>query len=112
MDIHQEASRGLTDIESFLYRQAHLRAARRRVGDFTGREPGLTADQKADIERWYLEEQIYVACMVTEHIADRVSAAEEDHRLRFTRRLRGVLVAMALVTVAVTVSVTVILTHG
>ncbi|MCT9078312.1 hypothetical protein [Streptomyces fulvoviolaceus] len=99
MDESEEAERGLTDIETFLYREAHLRAAHRRVADFTAREPGLTQEQKTDIERWYLEEQAYVARMVTEHTADSISEVEEQHRVRLGRWLRGTLTAMTLITV-------------
>jgi len=109
MDTRQEASRGLTDIENFLYRQAHLRAARQRVAAFTAREPGLSPEQKRHVERWYLEEQTYVAHLVTRHIADRVNAVEEQHHLRFGRWLRGTLTAMVLITVAMAASATVIL---
>ncbi|MHA5050623.1 hypothetical protein [Streptomyces sp. SD15] len=100
MDASEEAARGLTDIETFLYREAHLQAAHRRVADFTARALGLTQEQKTDIERWYLEEQRYVAHMVTEHIADRISVVEEQHHIRFGRWLRGTLTAMVLITVA------------
>ncbi len=105
MDISQEAARGLTDIESFLYRQAHLRAARQRVLGFTARMRELSPEQKADIEVWYIEEQIYVAGMVTRHIADRVSAAEERYRRRFGHWLRGALSAAILLTAATAVYV-------
>ncbi|MEU9289926.1 hypothetical protein AB0D57_36050 [Streptomyces sp. NPDC048275] len=100
MDASEEAARGLTDIETFLYREAHLQAAHRRVADFTARGLGLTQEQKTDIERWYLEEQRYVAHMVTEYIADRISVVEEQHHIRFGRWLRGTLTAMVLITVA------------
>lgn len=100
MDASEEAARGLTDIEEFLFWEAHLEAAHRRVADFTERAPGLTQEQKADVERWYLEEQRYVAHMVTEHIADRISVVEEQHHNRFGRWLRGTLTAMVLITVA------------
>ncbi|MFF4309455.1 hypothetical protein ACWCY6_25525 [Streptomyces sp. 900105755] len=109
MDTSEEAARGLTDIQDFLYQQAHLRAARRRVSAFVAREPGLTREQKADIERWYLQEQAYVAHMVTEHIAASVSAVEQRHQARFGRWLRGTLTAMLLVTAAMAVCVTVVL---
>lgn len=113
MDIRQEASRGLADIESFLFRQAHLRAARRRVGAFTAEESGLTAEQKEDIERWYVEEQIHVARMVTRHIADRVSAVKEQQHRRFWRWLRAIMTTMTLVTVVMALFVTATLTtHG
>src|SRR5689334_14017697 len=83
MDASKEAARGLNDIEDFLYRESHLEAAHRRVADFTARTAGLTDGQKRDIERWYLEEQHYVAGMVTGHIAARISLVEGQHRLRF-----------------------------
>src|SRR4051812_47984704 len=100
MDASEEAARGLTDIETFLYREAHLQAARQRVADFTTRAPGLSQEQKMDVERWYLDEQRYVARMVTKHIAARISVVEEQHHVRFGRWLRGTLTAMALITVA------------
>lgn len=109
MDARKEAARGLTDIETFLYQKAHLRAAHQRVADFTARAPGLTPEQRTDIERWYLEEQIYVARMVTEHIADSISVVEYQHRVRLGRWLRGTLTAMALITVVMIGCVAVIL---
>ncbi|WP_128381519.1 hypothetical protein [Streptomyces cavernae] len=99
MDASEEAKRGLTEIENFLYQEAHLKSAHRRVADFTARAPWLTREQKMDIERWYLEEQTYVARMVTEHIADSISVAEEQHRVRVRRWLRGTLTAMTVITV-------------
>ncbi|RPE46052.1 hypothetical protein EDD90_9373 [Streptomyces sp. Ag109_O5-1] len=98
MDASKEAERGLTDIEAYLYREAHLQAARQRVAAFTARAPGLTREQKTDIERWYLDEQQYVARQVTEHISDRISLAEEQHHVRFRHWLRGTATAMALIT--------------
>ncbi|MFJ9714273.1 hypothetical protein [Streptomyces sp. NPDC101234] len=100
MDASREAERGLTDIETYLYREAHLQAARRRVAAFTARASGLTQVQKTDIERWYLDEQKYVARMVTEHISDRISVVEERHHVRFRHWLRGTAIAMALITAA------------
>lgn len=100
MDASEEAARGLTDIETFLYREAHLRAAHLRVADFVAREPGLTPEQKNDIKRWYLDEQTYVARMVTDHIADSIGAVHAQHRARLGRWLRGTMTVMALVTVA------------
>ncbi|MFE7836997.1 hypothetical protein ACFU53_13390 [Streptomyces sp. NPDC057474] len=100
MDASDEAARGLTAIETFLYREAHLHAAHQRVTDFIEREPGLTPEQKIDIERWYLDEQTYVARMVTDHIADSISAVHEQHRVRLGRWLRGTMTAMTLITVA------------
>ncbi len=109
MDANEEAARGLTDIEEFLYREAHLAAARRRVADFTARAPGLTQEQKMDIERWYFEEQRYVARMVTQHIADTINVVEEQHQIRFGRWLRGTLTAMVLITLAMGLCVAVVL---
>ncbi|MEV5960011.1 hypothetical protein AB0M11_40820 [Streptomyces sp. NPDC051987] len=109
MNAGKEAARGLTDIETFLCRQAHLEAARRRVALFTTRVPGLTREQRADIESWYLKEQTYVARMVTEHIEANVSEAQQRHRDRFTRWLRGTLTAMILVSSAMTLCFVVLL---
>ncbi|MFJ8107675.1 hypothetical protein [Streptomyces sp. NPDC096132] len=109
MKASEEAARGLSDIEGFLYREAHLAAARRRVTDFTAREPGLTREQRTDIERWYLDEQTYVARMVTEHIAERIGVVTEQHHIRFGRWLRGTLTAMVLITMAMGLCVTVVL---
>ncbi|MEU3297549.1 hypothetical protein ABZ722_35155 [Streptomyces longwoodensis] len=97
----QTAARGLVDIEAYLYREAHLGAARRRLADFLARADDFSAGQRRDLETWYLGEQRYVARMVTDHIADAVGAAEEEHRVRFGRWLRGTLMAMTLITLAV-----------
>ncbi|MGW0630689.1 hypothetical protein [Streptomyces sp. NPDC002758] len=109
MNASEEAARGLTDIERFLYRQAHLEAARRRVEDFTARAPGLTKQQRFAIERWYLAEQRRIARLVTEHIADSINVVEEQHRIRFGRWLRGTLTAMVLITAAMGLCVAVVL---
>ncbi|MFG2958413.1 hypothetical protein ACGF5O_32420 [Streptomyces sp. NPDC048291] len=109
MNTGKEAARGLTDIESFLYRHAHVQAARRRVTVFTTRVPGLTREQKADIESWYLREQTYVASMVTEHIATHVNEVQQRHRVRLTRWLRGTLTAMILVSMAMALCFAVLL---
>ncbi|MEW2572629.1 hypothetical protein [Streptomyces liliiviolaceus] len=95
----QTAARGLIDIEAHLYREAHLSAARRRLAEFIARADDFSPGQKRDLEQWYLDEQRYVARMVTDHIADSISAVEQAHRLRFGRWLRGTLVAMTLITV-------------
>lgn len=109
MDAREEAARGLGDIETFLYREAHVGAAQRRVADFTARTEGLTPEQKRDIERWYLAEQTYVARMVTDHIAERVQAVEAQHHVRIRQWLRGTLIAMVLITVAMIACVAVVL---
>ncbi|MGW0084341.1 hypothetical protein [Streptomyces sp. NPDC003393] len=99
MNTNEEAARGLGDLEEYLYREAHLSAARRRVAAFTTKAVGLTGEQKRDIEQWYLEEQKYVARMVTEYIADSVGAVEAANHVRFGRWLRGTLSAMAVIIV-------------
>ncbi|MEU9336596.1 hypothetical protein AB0D49_26085 [Streptomyces sp. NPDC048290] len=98
MNTNQQAARGLADIEAYLYRAAHLGAARRRVFAFTERTGGLTHEQRRAIELWYLDEQRRVARMVTRHITDSVGAAEAAHHIRFRRWLRGTLIAMVLIT--------------
>jgi hypothetical protein len=62
-----------------------------------------------DIERWYFEEQRYVARMVTEHIAGSINVVEEQHHIRFGRWLRGTLTAMVLITLAMGLCVAVVL---
>ncbi|MEU3365199.1 hypothetical protein [Streptomyces pseudogriseolus] len=39
--------------------------------------------------------------MVTDHIADSISAVEDQHRVRFGRWLRGTLIGMTVITLAV-----------
>lgn len=108
MDAREEAARGLTDIESFLYRAVHLGAAHRRVADFTGHVEGLTPEQRRDIEQWYVDEQKHVARMVTDHIAERVEAMEAQLQVRI-RWLRATLTAVALTAVAMIAYVAVVL---
>jgi len=109
MDAREEAARGLTDIEGFLYQEAHMGAVHRRVADLTTRVEGLTPEQKRDIEQWYVDEQKYVARMVTDHIAERADAMEAQHHVRIRQWLRGTLTGMALITLAMSVCVVVIL---
>ncbi|MEU0072059.1 hypothetical protein ABZ027_21295 [Streptomyces sp. NPDC006332] len=109
MDAHKEAARGLTDIEGFLYQEAHMGATRRRVADLTARVEGLTPEQKRDIGQWYVAEQRHVAHMVTDHIAERVEAIEAQHQIRIRQWLRGTLTAMALITLTMIACVVVIL---
>ncbi|MEU8712186.1 hypothetical protein [Streptomyces sp. NPDC048663] len=97
----QAAARGLIDIEAYLYQEAHLGAARRRLAEFIARADDFSPAQKDELERWYLDEQRYVARMVTDHIAGSISAAEEMHRVRLGRWLRGTLIGMALALVVV-----------
>jgi hypothetical protein len=105
----QEAARGLTDIEGYLYREAQVGAAHIRVADLTARLEGLTPEQKRDIEEWYVDEQKYVAGMVTDHIAERVDAMEAQHHVRIRQWLRGTLTGMMLITLAMIGCVVVIL---
>ncbi|MDX2583280.1 hypothetical protein PV349_07675 [Streptomyces sp. WI04-05A] len=105
----EEAARGLPDIEGFLYREAHMGATYRRVADFTARVEGLTPEQKRHIEQWYVAEQRHVAHLVTDHIAERTSALEAQHRVRIRHWLRGTLTGMALITLAMIACVVVIL---
>ncbi|MFI0240293.1 hypothetical protein [Streptomyces sp. NPDC016845] len=101
MNTGEQAARGLADMEAYLSREARLSAARQRVAAFIARTDGLTYEQRRDLEEWYLGEQIYVARMVTEHIAESVGAVEAAHHIRFARWLRGTLFAMV-VTIVVT----------
>jgi len=109
MTARDEAARGLSDIEGFLYREAHMGAVYRRVADLTARVEGLTPEQQRDIGKWYVDEQRHVARMVTDHIAEQVGAMEARHRVRVRQWLRGTLVAMVLVTLAMSACVVVIL---
>jgi len=109
MAAREEAARGLPDIEGYLYREAHMGATHRRVAALTARVEGLTPEQKRDIGRWYVDEQRHVARMVTDHIAERVDAMEAQHQVRIRQWLRGTLIAMVLITLAMTACVVVIL---
>ncbi|MFJ4467787.1 hypothetical protein ACIP2X_09985 [Streptomyces sp. NPDC089424] len=109
MDPHQEAVRGLNDIEHYLYRQAHMTAARRRVAAFLAYVPELTGEQKVRIERWYLEEQRYIARMVTGHITAALETAQERHDQRFGRWLRGTRTSMIVITLIMGLVVAVVL---
>ncbi|MGW3103840.1 hypothetical protein [Streptomyces sp. NPDC001100] len=109
MTAREEAARGLSDIEGYLYREAHMGAVNRRVADLTARVEGLTPEQKRDIGRWYVDEQRHVARMVTDHIAEQVAAVEARHQARIRQWLRGTLVAMVLVTLAMSAVVVVVL---
>lgn len=105
----EEAARGLSDIEGFLYREAHRGATLRRVTAFTARVEGLTPEQKRDIEQWYVDEQKHVARMVTDHIAERTGVMEAQHHVRIRHWLRGTLTGMALITLALIACVVVVL---
>ncbi|MFD7439341.1 hypothetical protein [Streptomyces sp. NPDC059861] len=84
MDSSNEAERGLTDIEGFLYWEAHRRTAYCRATDFVSRVTGLSETQKAEIESWYVREQLRVCRSITRHITDHITAVEEHHAKRYT----------------------------
>jgi len=109
MTAREEAARGLSEIEGFLYQEAHMGATYRRVADLTTRVEGLTPEQQRDIGKWYVDEQRHVARMVTDHIAERLDAMESRHQARIRHWLRGTLIAMVLVTLAMSAVVVVIL---
>ncbi|MEV7994737.1 hypothetical protein AB0O67_23300 [Streptomyces sp. NPDC086077] len=98
MDTSNEAARGLTDIEGFLYWEAHLRTAHRRATDFVSRVTGLSPTQKAEIEWWYVQEQLRVSQSITRHLTDHITAVEEHHARRYTRLRRGAYAATTLFT--------------
>jgi hypothetical protein len=98
MSTKEQAARGLADIEAYLYREAHLSAARQRVAVFIARSAGLTHEQKRDIEEWYLDEQKHVAGVVTQHIADSIAEADSARQRRFLRWMRRMLIAVAVLT--------------
>ncbi|MEU3365200.1 hypothetical protein [Streptomyces pseudogriseolus] len=50
MDTDKQTARGLADIEAYLYREAHLSAARRRLARFVARADDFSAEQKAELE--------------------------------------------------------------
>ncbi|MEU1231412.1 hypothetical protein [Streptomyces sp. NPDC005828] len=103
MSTEEQAARGLADLETYLYREAHLSAARLRVAAFIEQSAGLTHQQKRDIEEWYLDEQTYVAGMVTQYIADSIAEADAGHHRRLLRFLRRLLIAVAVLTLVGTV---------
>ncbi|CAM5444686.1 hypothetical protein GCM10010329_51030 [Streptomyces spiroverticillatus] len=98
MSMEEQATRGLADMEAYLYQEAHLSAARLRVAAFIAQSAELTHQQKRNIEEWYLDEQKYVAGMVTRHIVDSIAKADSAQRRRFLRWMRRLLIAMAILT--------------
>ncbi|MFI9612040.1 hypothetical protein ACIHCM_10190 [Streptomyces sp. NPDC052023] len=98
MDASHEAARGLTDIEGFLYWEAHHRSARRRAADFVARVSGLSEKQKAEIEWWYVQEQLCVCRSMRQHITDHITAVEEHHAQRYSQLRRGAYAASTLLT--------------
>ncbi|GGT33353.1 hypothetical protein [Streptomyces chromofuscus] len=101
MNTSDEAERGLTDIEGFLYWEAHRRTAHRRAADFAGRVAGLSDTQRAEIEGWYVEEQLRVSRSMTQHLTDHLTAVEEHHAKRYAQLRRGAYAATTLITVLI-----------
>ncbi|AVH60634.1 MULTISPECIES: hypothetical protein [Streptomyces] len=101
MDASYEAARGLTDLEGFLYWEAHRRSAHRRATEFAARVTGLSEAQKAEIEWWYVEEQIQVCRKLTEHITDHFTAVEEHHAKRYAQLRRGAYFATLVINMVV-----------
>ncbi|MFG2359743.1 hypothetical protein [Streptomyces sp. NPDC048521] len=101
MDAKDEAERGLTDIQDYLYWDSHRRAAHHRAADFAARVPGLSEDQRADIEWWYVEEQIRVSRAIAHHLTEQITMVEARHTKRYARLRRDACVALALLVMAV-----------
>ncbi|GEC10588.1 hypothetical protein SSP24_82430 [Streptomyces spinoverrucosus] len=99
MDAGHEAARGLTEIEGFLFWEAHRRTAQSRAAEFASRLPGLSEGQKAEIEWWYVEDQIQLSRMMTRHITDHVTAVEDHHAKRYAQLRRSAYAATTLLTV-------------
>ncbi|WP_409468811.1 hypothetical protein [Streptomyces sp. HC307] len=97
VDASDEAARGLTDIEGFLFWEAHRRTAQSRAAEFAARVAGLSEGQKAEIERWYVEEQIRVCRMVAHHITEHITAVEDHHAKRYARLRRSAYMATTLI---------------
>ncbi|MFD7875272.1 hypothetical protein ACFV5G_14400 [Streptomyces sp. NPDC059766] len=94
---NRTAARGLIDVKAYLYRQAHLGAARRRLAEFTARAADFSPGRKPDPERFHLDGQPDVARTVADHIVDGIRASEQMQRIRSGRWLRGTLMAMELI---------------
>ncbi|MFK0120845.1 hypothetical protein [Streptomyces sp. NPDC090994] len=101
MDPKDEAERGLTDIQNYLYWDSHRRAAHHRAARFAARVPGLSEGQRADIEWWYVEEQLGVSRTITEHLTDQIAMVEALHTQRYARLRRFAGVALAALGAAV-----------
>ncbi|WP_028803985.1 hypothetical protein [Streptomyces sp. 142MFCol3.1] len=98
MDASDEAARGLTDIEGFLYWEAHRRTAHCRAAEFAARVTGLSERQRAEIEWWYVEEQICMCRKMTQHMTDHITAVEEHHAKRYAQLRRAVYGAATVIT--------------
>lgn len=98
MDASNEAARGLTDIEGFLYWEAHRRTAHRRATDLVAHVAGLSERQKAEIESLYVREQLCVCRSMARHLTDHIAAVEDHHAQRYARLRRGAYAATTVCT--------------
>ncbi|MEW2079162.1 MULTISPECIES: hypothetical protein [unclassified Streptomyces] len=101
MDAKDEAERGLTVIQDYLYWESHRRAAHHRAADLAARVPGLSEEQKTDLEWWYVEEQIRISRTIAHHLTDQIAMVEARHTRRYARLRRAARVALALLTATV-----------
>ncbi|WP_351231550.1 hypothetical protein [Streptomyces sp. NPDC002133] len=98
MDASNEAACGLTDIEGFLYWEAHRSTAHGRAAELAARVTGLSEGQRAEIERWYVEEQMRVSRKMKQHITDHFTAVEGQFAERYAQLRRGIYVATTCIT--------------
>jgi hypothetical protein len=93
MDEHSaEAVRGLRRMDGYLYWQAEISRARRAACAFTGGLPWLTAGEREDVERRYIEQQLHASRETVDHLAERCRELQQTYEQRY-RRLRQRLVA-------------------
>ncbi|MEU5740199.1 hypothetical protein ABZ784_19675 [Streptomyces tendae] len=103
MDAKDEAERGLAVIQDYLYWDSHRRAAHHRVAEFAAHVPGLSEEQKTDLEWWYVEEQIRVSRAIAHHLTEQITMVEMRHTRRYARLRRMSRVALAVLTATVSV---------
>ncbi|MEU8731087.1 MULTISPECIES: hypothetical protein [Streptomyces] len=95
MDAKDEAERGLTVIQDYLYWDSHRRAAHHRAAEFAAHVPGLSEEQKTDLEWWYVEEQIRVSRAIAHHLTEQITMVEARHARRYARLRRMSRAALA-----------------
>ncbi|MFE0853364.1 hypothetical protein [Streptomyces mutabilis] len=103
MDAKDEAERGLTVIQDYLYWDSHRRAAHRRAAELAVHVPGLSEEQKTDLEWWYVEEQIRVSRAIAHHLTEQITMVEARHARRYARLRRMSRVALAVLAATVIV---------
>ncbi|MFG2544188.1 hypothetical protein ACGFOM_17290 [Streptomyces sp. NPDC048594] len=103
MDAKDEAERGLTVIQDYLYWDSHRRAAHHRAAEFAAHVAGLSAEQKTDLEWWYVEEQIRVSRAIAQHLTEQITIVEARHTRRYVRLRRTSRVALAVLATTVIV---------